>query len=117
MAKQNGFKFKKSEDVVKIKFAEDHALYGMEVHVEKRVPIGVVLGATAGDLSRAINPLVKRITWWNLQDEAGAPVPVSREAFEEQFDVASATALVGAWATAVMEVSAPLEEPSSDGSS
>lgn len=116
MAKQNGFKFKKSEDVVKIQFAEDHDLYGLEVHVEKRVPIGVILGATEGNLAQAIKPLIKRITWWNLEDDDG-PIPVSREAFDEQFDVQSATALVGAWATAVMEISGPLDEPSSDGSS
>jgi len=116
MAKQNGFKFAKAKDVVKIKFAEDHDLFGLEVHVEKRVPIGVILGATEGNLAQAIKPLIKRIVWWNLEDEDG-PLPVSREAFDEQFDVQSATALVGAWASAVMEVSAPLDQPSSEGSS
>ena len=100
MTKVKGFKFGKKADTVTIQFAEGHALHGIEVVVEKGIPIGVVLGASSGNISRAVEPLIKRIVSWNVEDDAG-PVPVSREAFDECFDIENATALIGAWIEAV----------------
>lgn len=117
MAKKKGFRFGKAQERVTIAFAEDHALYGLEIEVEKRVPIGVVLGASAGDVARAIEPLIKRITSWNLEDDDG-PVPVTRAAFDEQFDLEAAGALISAWMEVVTgSATAPLGEPSTDSAS
>jgi hypothetical protein len=117
VAKVKGFKLGKSAEKVTIQFGEGHALHGIEVVVERRVPIGVVLGASAGDIARAIEPLISRIVSWNLLDDDDNPVPVSRAAFDAQFDIEQATELVGGWLTTVAGTAAPLGQPSKNGSS
>lgn len=115
MAKSKGFKTgKNNTELVKIRFAEGHDLHGLEIDVQKRVPIGVIFGAQAGDLAGALRPMVKRIRRWNLVDDDDNDAPITVEAFGEQFDDAEATAIVQAWIQAVSGVSDPLEEPSSD---
>lgn len=113
MAKSKGFRFGKAKEQVTIQFAEEHALHGLEIVVEKRVPIGVVLGASSGQVARAIEPLIKRIVSWNLEDDAGNAIPVSREAFDECFSLDDTGALIDAWIGAVTGgASAPLGQPS-----
>lgn len=111
MAKSKGFKPRSAEGSVTITFAEGHRLHGIEVEVERRIPIGVVIGATAGDFSKALRPFVKRITAWNLVDDDGQPITVSMEAFEEQFDAAEAGALLTAWVEVATQPSVPLGQP------
>jgi hypothetical protein len=111
MAKTKGFRFGKASEKVTISFAQDHALSGLEIVVEKAVPVGVVLGASAGDVPRAIEPLIARIISWNLEDSDGNPVPVSRKAFDELFDLEAAGQVATAWVEAVVGVSGPLEQP------
>ncbi len=113
--KKKGFKFGKPKEKVTISFAEDHALHGLEIVVQKRVPVGVILGASSGDLARAIEPFISRIEAWNLEDDDGA-VPVSRAAFDERFSIEDASAVIGGWVEAVTNT-APLDEPSSEDSS
>ena len=114
MAKSKGFKFGKPKETVTIRFAEDHACYGLEIVVQKRVPIGVILGAQAGDFARTIEPFIKRIVSWNLTDEDDNPVPVSRAAFDEEFDSEAGAAVLYGWIEAVTGAGAPLDEPSPD---
>lgn len=97
-----------------IKFAEGHALHGIEVDVQLRVPIGVILGASSGDFAAALKPFVKRIVSWNLKDDDDQPVPVSLESFGEHFDVTETAALLAAWVEVVTQPSTPLGESPSD---
>lgn len=102
MAKTKGFKTgKNSREIVAIRFAEGHDLHGLEIDVEKRVPVGVLLGAQSGDFARALDPFITRIVRWNLEDDAGEPVPVGREGFDTQFDTTEAGELLRAWVKAV----------------
>lgn len=102
MAKIKGFKTgKNNKEIVAIRFAETHDLHGLEIDVQKRVPIGVLLGAQAGDLGGALRPLVKRIVRWNLTDDADAEVAVSIDAFGDHFDQEETTAILSAWVEAV----------------
>ena len=57
---------------------------------------------------------MERIVAWNLEDEAGAPVPVTRESIEDQDDDLI-NAIVALWIKQVMGVPAPLESDSSGG--
>lgn len=97
-----------------IQFERGHALHGIEVEVELRVPIGVILGASSGEFATALKPFVKRIVRWNLTDDDGADVPVSLEAFGENFDVTETAALLAAWVEVVTQPSTPLGASSSD---
>lgn len=102
MAKAKGFKTgKNNREIVAIRFSEDHDLHGLEIDVQKRVPIGVLMGAQSGNLEAALGPLVKRIVRWNLVDDSDSEVPVSLAAFGEQFDNEEAGAIVRAWVEAV----------------
>lgn len=110
MAKVKGFKAGKGpQRTAKIEFAEGHKLHGLEMEVELRVPVGVLLGATSGNVSQAIKPFIQRVKSWNLTDDDDQPIPVSEEAFGEAFDTEESAALLGAWVEAV-GVPTPLEE-------
>lgn len=113
MAKSKGFKTQKAEAVVNIAFAEGHQLHGLEIVARRRVPVGVVLGATAGNIARALDPFIKAIVSWNLVDEQDNPLPVTAEVFGEELDAEEATAVLSAWVEAVAGVSSPLEQQSS----
>jgi hypothetical protein len=109
MAKSKGFKTGKgAQKTALLTFAEGHALHGIEVEVQMRVPVGVILGASSGNLARAIDPFISRIVEWNLKDDEDNDVPVSREAFDEQFDAVEATELLKAWVEVTTQPSAPL---------
>jgi hypothetical protein len=114
MAKTKGFKTGKGpQKTAEITFAEGHPLHGLHMEVQLRVPVGVILGASSGNIAQAVTPFVKRIVSWDLKDEDDNEVPVSIEAFGEHFDVSEATELVKAWVEAVTN---PLEDESSDSS-
>lgn len=51
---------------------------------------------------------------WNLEDEAGEPLPATADGFM-RLPLNIAQALMGAWVQAVQEVPAPLEEGSTSG--
>lgn len=105
MAKTKGFKTgKKNKEevgIVEIRFAEGHDLYGLEIDVQRRVPVGVLIGAQSGDLGAALAPLVKRIVRWNLQDDQDSDLPVSLESFGAQFDSTETSAILAGWVEAV----------------
>lgn len=112
MGKAKGFKTGKGQQkTAEITFAEGHRLHGISVEVQLRVPVGVVLGASSGDISRALKPFIKRIVAWNVLDDDDSPVPVSEEAFGEHFDMEETGALLSAWVEVVTQ-SAPLSEQS-----
>lgn len=107
-----GFKRIPEGDPVPIKFAPDHRLHGLEILIKRRVPAGVLLGLRSGDPARAIDPFISQIISWNLEDN-GEPIPVSRAAFDDEFDVEEAFELINEWAEGVAAaVTAPLEQPS-----
>ena len=114
MAKTKGFKTGKGpQKTAEITFAEGHALHGISVQVQLRVPVGVILGASSGNIAQAVNPFIQRIVAWNLTDDDDNPVPVNVETFGEHFDVSETTEMVKAWVEAVTN---PLAEASSDSS-
>jgi hypothetical protein len=111
MAKKKGFRTGQGlQRTAHLTFEEGHVLHGLEVDVKLRVPVAVMLGASAGNFAQAIEPIIGRITGWNLEDEKGEPVPVSRDAFAEHFDSEEATSLIRAWVEAATQAPAPLDD-------
>ena len=116
MAKTKGFHTGQGDRVAHINFAEGHRLHGIEMDVKLRVPVGAIMAAMGGDISGALQPFVKRIISWNLEDDDGNPVPISLKSFGENFDMQESQDLVGAWAEAVAQPSGPLDGASKSGS-
>lgn len=111
--KPKGFKTSGADQgTVTISFAEDHRLHGLEIEIQRRVPVGVLLAGN--DLGAALRPLVKRIVAWNLTDEDDEPVKPSVDAFGENFDLEETQSIVEAWGEAMTKPGGPLS-PSSNG--
>lgn len=109
-----GYQHKPEEpELATVDFAPGHRMHGLEIRVRLRVPVGVILGAVAGDVSRAMKPFLKQVESWNLEDADGNPVPFSLEAFEETFDTGEAGEILAGWVQSVAGLTTPLVEPSS----
>lgn len=109
--KPKGFKTTGADQgTINISFAEDHRLYGLEIEIQRRVPVGVLMAGN--DLGAALRPLVKRIVSWNLTDDDDAPVKPSIEAFGEHFDLEETQSIVEAWGEAMTKPGGPLSLPS-----
>lgn len=65
-------------------------------------------------LDRIHELMLASLVEWNLEDDDGAPVPVSAEAFAAQ-DRWFQSALADAWVDQMVQVSDPLDQPSSSG--
>lgn len=112
MVKHKGFRTGgRAPRTATITFAEGHALHGIEVKADLRMTVDAALGAEGASIRQAIVPFVERIISWNLEDDAGEPVPVSVEAFGKHFDITEARALLMAWLEAATSAPAPLERP------
>lgn len=116
MAKTKGFRPSRvSDGTITVRFEEGHRLYGLEIEIERRVPIGIVLNAN--DMTKALPPLIKRIVSWNLTDDDGEPLAPSLDSFGETFDLEETSAIVMGWAEAMTQPGAPLGPQSAEPSS
>jgi len=107
VAKKKGFRPSRvSDGTLTVRFDVGHRLHGLEIEIERRVPIGIVLNAN--DLTKALPPLIKRIVSWNLTDDDDNPIPPSVEAFGDEFDIEETSAIIGAWQEAMTQPGAPL---------
>lgn len=66
------------------------------------------------DLGGLFELFASKLISWNLEDEDGTPIPATVDGLNDQ-DMDFALDLVLAWVSAVIGVSAPLGQPSTDG--
>lgn len=111
-----------------IRWPEGHKLHGLEVKlrglsfkdlrkVERLRGGGVEEGLHAGALDEVFKVLSKRLVWWSLTDDDGAPVPTDPETLADE-DFGMISEILAAWTKAVTGVdeSGPLDAPSISGS-
>ncbi len=72
--------------------------------------------ACADDVDELVGIVAGHLADWNLEDEQGAPVPLSAEAIHPGLDKDAVKALIEAWIDTLVGVPAPLPQPSADGS-
>lgn len=69
-----------------------------------------------GESSGLFQFLADRLIEWNIETEDGTPVPANLDGIREQ-DMPFTMAIINAWTTAMADVPAPLEQPSTSGES
>lgn len=107
--KGKGFRFKRdATETLTLDFDAGHALHGLEITVLRRVPVGYVLAAARSDVAEAARLFAQSVVRWNVEDDAGAPVEPSIEAFGEHVSVDDLAAIMRAWSGAMTEPSVPL---------
>jgi hypothetical protein len=65
--------------------------------------------------SAALPVLIAHVESWNLEDADGNPLPLEEEAVRANMEVAVRNALIREWYRAAVGASAPLDQPSSNG--
>lgn len=111
--------YKRNPKVYNLVFDESTEYPGLEVQV-RTLSMGQFLSVLTGDggagaPGRTFDLFVERLVGWNLEDEeTGEPVPVTREAIEDEDDDLI-NAITKRWAFEVLGVSAPLESGSDSG--
>jgi hypothetical protein len=127
-----GFVFKSRKlDFVLPDGAPNPEYEGLEIYV-KRVSIKKIRAvAEAADsipddigidnledaISSILSGVIKDIVRWNIEDENGAPVPISIESVFDYGGVDFSTDLLTTYINAMIGVSVPLEDPSGIGGS
>jgi len=105
---------------VNVAFEEGHDYHGCEVTLRKLKLgeyldlVGINPESGVSNVGDQLQKMADKLITWNLEDEAGLPVPTTREAVLEQ-DKDLMLAVLGAWLDGVNGVSAPLEQPSTGG--
>lgn len=107
--------YKRNPKIYKLVFDDTTDYPGLEVQV-RTLSMGQLIGVWAGKSTSAdtFDLFAERLVGWNLEDEDGRPVPVTREALLAEDDD-MVQAIVKRWIQEVMGVSAPLESDSSAG--
>jgi len=110
--KAKGFRFQRNDDdVLVLHFPEGHDLYGLEIKVRRRLPVGVMFG----DEGVAVRLFVEQITGWNAEDDAGEAIEPSLESIGRLMDQEQLIAVIDAWKEQMTGVGAPLGVPSRAG--
>lgn len=116
MAKTKGFRFGKGKrGTVDLRFDADHELHGLEITVNKRVPAGVVISASSGDMGEAIRLFAREVVAWNVEDESGNPVAPSVRSIGEHVGIDEMGEIIAAWSEVMTQPSTPLGQASNDG--
>ncbi|WP_097865958.1 hypothetical protein [Streptomyces sp. rh34] len=104
---------------ITVKFEEPHEYAGFEAVLRGKT-LGEFLNLQGiGEVDKSslfeqLREMSQSLLSWNLEDETGAPVPVTPAAVFEQ-DQDLMLALATAWMNGLAGVSAPLEPSSTDG--
>jgi hypothetical protein len=109
--------YKRQRKIYNLVFDETTDYPGLEVQVRTLTMgqlVGVWTGEGGGSSARTFELFMDRLVGWNLEDEDGKPVPVTREAVEAEDDD-MVNAIVRRWTDAVLGVPAPLGDGSSSG--
>lgn len=80
----------------------------------KATPIGVALelrSSSASEGDEVLALLAEYVTEWNLEDEAGQPLPMTTEAIKANLEVPVVAKIIGEWYKAAVGVTAPLDPP------
>lgn len=110
----------------KLRWPEGHELHGLEVSMKgmSMDDLGVVVGLQSGVddgkpglelLEPLVDVFMRNVQSWNLEDEAGNPVPVTEENIRAE-DSRMMLQVVMSWAESATSVAPPLPRPSSGGS-
>jgi hypothetical protein len=107
--------YQRNPKVYKFTFDDTTDYPGLEVQV-RTLTMGQLLEVWSGKgtSSATFEVFASQIVSWNLEDEAGQPVPVTREALLAEDDD-MIQAIVKKWIAEVMGVPAPLESDSGSG--
>lgn len=110
--------YKRNPKVYDLKFGADTEYPGLEVRV-RSMTMGQLFKTWTGDetsngAAATYGLLIDRIVSWNLEEEDGTPIPVTREAVDDQDDD-MILAIQKQWLAAVRGVPAPLAGDSSSG--
>lgn len=109
----------------KLKWPEGHELHGLEVSMRgmSMDDLGTVVGLQDGVkegkpgpelLAPLIDVFARNVLSWNLEDEDGAPVPVTPATIAGE-DSRMMLQVVMTWAESATSVAPPLPRPSSNG--
>lgn len=107
--------YKRNPKVYRLVFGEDTDYPGLEVQV-RTLSMGQLISVwtSEGSSVATYELFVDRLVSWNLEDEAGVPVPTTREAIEAEDDD-MVNAIIARWIAEVRGVPAPLESGSGSG--
>lgn len=68
------------------------------------------------EVARGIAPhFIEALREWNLEDDRGQPVPATVDGLMKSQELATVMMILEAWIDAMVGISGPLEQPSSDG--
>lgn len=105
---------------IRVAFEDGHEYHGCEV-ILRKLQLGEFLDlmqispdSAVQNVGDQLATMADKIVSWNLEDETGAPVPVTRETVLQQ-DKDLMMAVLNGWVTALQGVPAPLESSSPDG--
>jgi hypothetical protein len=108
--------YKRNPKIYRLTFDETTDWPGLEVQV-RTLTMGQLVSVWSGEggsSARTFELFIDRLVGWNLEDEDGHPVPVTREAVEAEDDD-MVVAIQKRWTDAVLGVPAPLGGDSSSG--
>lgn len=108
--------FKRNPKIYNLVFDETTSWPGLEVQV-RTLTMGQLVSVWSGEggtSAKTFDLFMSRLVGWNLEDEDGNPVPVTREAVEAEDDD-MVVAIQKRWTDAVLGVPAPLGGDSNSG--
>jgi hypothetical protein len=108
--------YKRNPKIYNLVFDETTNWPGLEVQV-RTLAMGQLVSIWSGEggsSARTFELFMSRLVGWNLEDEDGNPVPITREAVEAEDDD-MVVAIQRRWTDAVLGVPAPLGDSSSSG--
>ncbi|MFI9235764.1 hypothetical protein [Streptomyces sp. NPDC053079] len=111
--------FVKKPKRIVLRFEGDAELDGLEVilrglNVAEYLDVMGLGDVEASSVPDMVKRFARSLISWNLEDEDGAPVPITEETVFAQ-DQDFVLRLAAAWIEAISGVSAPLEQSSPDG--
>jgi hypothetical protein len=109
--------YKRNPKIYQLTFDETTDYPGLEVQV-RTLTMGQLLSVWTAEggagSARTFELFMDRLVSWNLEDEQGLPVPITREAVEAEDDDL-VNAIIKRWTDAVLGVPAPLDAGSNSG--
>lgn len=104
---------------INVKFETPHEYAGFEATLRGKtlgeyLPLVGIGEVDNSDIATQLREMSESLITWNLEDEAGAPVPATSEAVFAQ-DQELMLALCTSWMDGLAGIPAPLEQPSTGG--
>lgn len=95
-------------------FEDGTYLAGAEIRI-RSTPISVMDQLDTLKYSEAIPLFLEYLESWNLEDANGEPIKLTEEAIRGNLELPVLRRVIDAWTQAAIGVTAPLDQPSSNG--